>query len=392
MRYTILLILIFSFSLAMAAEMRITVRWDEMAVMGDIEAMLQYGHDGRFEIVRSTMRESSKDGNISVETRLNSGEHVFQIRDAGNAFISIWLINGLTDELFASEEDDLMLAESGAEIVVENRETGAVSSVSVPENANGLVYHAGVIIDNAFYKVEEMYEKKRIYKTSVVNAVNGEPLAGVSVMIKDNRTGEVVHQGLTGEDGFFAVQCDLGKYQAFFSKDKFISINHPFVIDHNELPMRMHAALTPKVQEFRIVLTWGAVPKDLDAHLAGPQPQGGGFHIWWNNKVLIDGKNFLDVDDRVSYGPETVTIYKPAKGTYTYAVHNFSGRKTTAARDLSLSRACVQVYKDGRLARRFDIPPNRRGNVWTVFQIDKDQQINPVNQFHDQMVSARVIP
>ncbi|MBD3383335.1 hypothetical protein GF407_00270, partial [candidate division KSB1 bacterium] len=67
-RLTILLIFMFGFSLV-SAEMQITVRWDEMAVMGDIEAMLQYGHDGQFEIVRSTLRESSKDGNISVETR-----------------------------------------------------------------------------------------------------------------------------------------------------------------------------------------------------------------------------------------------------------------------------------------------------------------------------------
>ncbi len=385
--------LLFGFCIALsAAEMQIIVKWDEMAVMGDVQAMLQYVHSDQFELVRSNVSESSSDGNIRVQTRFGSGQHVFHINDASNCKISIWLINGLSDELFASDSDYQMLAASASEISIDNTETGDSQSVIIPQNATGLVYHAGVIIDNRFHPVEEMYQKKRIYKTSVVNAVSGQALDNVLVSVKDERTGKVAYKGNTDGRGIFAVQCNLGKYRTTFSKDGFIALQHFFEIDHNELPMRVHTALTPKIKEIRIVLTWGAFPKDLDAHLSGPRPQEGKFHIWWNNKVLIDGKNFLDVDDRASYGPETITIYKPADGIYTYAVHNFSGRKTAGARDLSASHAFVQVYQNGRLAERFEIPANQRGNVWTVFQIDEKQKIIPINQFHDQTISARVIP
>ena len=53
--------------------------------------------------------------------------------------------------------------------------------------------------------------------------------------------------------------------------------------------------------EYRVILTWGSSPSDLDSHLEGP-----GYHVFYSNKT---GKNAeLDVDDTTSYGPETVTF------------------------------------------------------------------------------------
>jgi len=42
----------------------------------------------------------------------------------------------------------------------------------------------------------------------------------------------------------------------------------------DETPQEIVAALSPEIREYRIVLTWGSRPKDLDAHLSGPTPEG----------------------------------------------------------------------------------------------------------------------
>ncbi|MCW8631650.1 hypothetical protein OQH38_16240, partial [Acinetobacter baumannii] len=63
-------------------------------------------------------------------------------------------------------------------------------------------------------------------------------------------------------------------------------------------------ALSPvqtKLGSMRIVLTWGEKPLDLDSHLNYSNQ-----HIYWSNKEGHQAN--LDVDDRDSYGPETITI------------------------------------------------------------------------------------
>ena len=42
----------------------------------------------------------------------------------------------------------------------------------------------------------------------------------------------------------------------------------------DETPREIVCALSPEIKEFRIVLTWGSRPKDLDAHLSGTNPEG----------------------------------------------------------------------------------------------------------------------
>ncbi|MFO7895819.1 MAG: hypothetical protein R6U84_02690, partial [Candidatus Cloacimonadales bacterium] len=131
---------------------------------------------------------------------------------------------------------------------------------------------------------------------------------------------------------------------------------------------------------FRIVLTWGSRPRDLDAHLSGPQPEGGRFHIWYHNRVLVGGRDFLDRDDMDRYGPETITIYKPAVGDYRYSVFDYSNRNSKRSKKLSRSGARVEVYGQDRLLASFDIPENQTGNSWRVFEINQNHEIIPVQQ------------
>lgn len=375
---------------AFAYDFKVTVKWDEMAVMGDAEGVLQYIHDGTTEVIRGNLDESSKDGNIKSTSTLSGGFEEFIIEDSRNCVINVWIANNLMDETFAGKEDYLTLSRSQASIEIEDQLNQTAYSIKVPKDTPGLIFHGGSIIDGEFYKVSEMYQRQRLYKARLVNAVNGEPLKGADVTLINKATDKIISAGQTDANGLYEQKCEYGKYSARFEMDGFIPVEHDFQMDLNELPVFISAALTPRATELRIVLTWGAAPHDLDAHLAGPDPDGGRFHIWWHNKQLIGGKNFLDVDDRHSYGPETITIYKPAQGVYHYAVHNYSGKNRPNRKALSFSNARVDVYADGQHKQTFTIPENTRGNTWHVFDLDASGSIVPVNRLSGCKNSSNV--
>jgi hypothetical protein len=144
--------------------------------------------------------------------------------------------------------------------------------------------------------------------------------------------------------------------------------------------------------EVRIVLAWGSTPRDLDSHLWLPTPAdpgqligaqaaaaGAGAEIFYLNRGNPTRSPFvgLDVDDTTCYGPETITIRQLLPGTYTYAVHNYSGESP-----LGISGARVSVLAGDRVVQRFTVPANAgmAGSWWTVFNLDgTTASITPVN-------------
>jgi tetratricopeptide (TPR) repeat protein len=121
----------------------------------------------------------------------------------------------------------------------------------------------------------------------------------------------------------------------------------------------------------RIVLSWGSRPEDLDSHLVYA-----GNHVYFEAKA--GAQAWLDVDDTDSYGPETITIDKKQYGTpYTYAVHDYSNQE---ADDLFLSKsgARVFVYVGQSLVKTYYVPSGI-GDVWTVFRITEDGDIEDID-------------
>jgi len=375
----------------LAYDLKVVVRWDEMAVDGSIESMIQYYHQGQVEVIRALSNKPSTDGNVKVIRPQDGGYQEFQIEKSAGFLFNIWIQNMVMDEEFAEEEDFFTLANAGIQVTVEDRLNGKSYNFSLPEGTPGLLFRGGAIVDGDFFDFTEMYSQQRIYSVTMIDAKTGKLLPGVQVSVTDSRTGQLLASGMTDDYGVFEQKLEYGKYRAELSREGYITAGHNFEMDLNELPVAMNFALTPQVQEFRIVLTWDAYPRDLDAHLAGPKPEGGRFHIWWQNKIPIGGMNFLDRDDQSSYGPETITIYKPAQGVYEYAVHNFSGRHRSGKKDLSFSKARVDVYGNGRLQASFTVPEGQKGNAWHVFRINEQQQVVPVNQFRDAENSAGII-
>ncbi|EXB79978.1 TPR repeat family protein [Acinetobacter baumannii 299505] len=147
-------------------------------------------------------------------------------------------------------------------------------------------------------------------------------------------------------------------------------------------------ALSPvqtKLGSMRIVLTWGEKPLDLDSHLNYSNQ-----HIYWSNKEGHQAN--LDVDDRDSYGPETITIdQRLSDQYYVYSVHDFSNRDEPGSNGLSHSQAKVMVYTGKSLIRSYEVPINKTGNLWTVFRISPTGEIQDINQISSVKVGAENI-
>jgi hypothetical protein len=141
--------------------------------------------------------------------------------------------------------------------------------------------------------------------------------------------------------------------------------------------------------QFRIVLTWGAHPADLEAHLTGPNSEGCRHHCFhWNR--TIPGAT-LDVDDRESYGPETITISQMDPGNYRFYVHDFTNRNSANSTALANSNATVTVYSGSGGVPLIYNTPDGVGTVWHVFNLDGNNgAITPIDKLTNQVQPGQI--
>lgn len=221
---------------------------------------------------------------------------------------------------------------------------------------------------------------------TIVNALTGSPVDGLTVELRRGiqaTSGTVIDTVTTDSSAMYLATLDAGIYTAVVSGDGFVDAVLTVVSIAGELVDNQNGSVTPVLPagQWRVVLSWGASPGDLDSHLTGPASDGSRFHVYYANKsyeengVTVAG---LDLDDVSSYGPETITLYVVGDGTYRYSVHDYSNRYATTTQALSNSGAAVQVYNGATLAATFNIPTGVEGTLWTVFEI-VDGVLTPVN-------------
>ncbi len=138
-------------------------------------------------------------------------------------------------------------------------------------------------------------------------------------------------------------------------------------------------APTSSTGSLRIVLTWGALPADLDSHLTGPSVNQTSFWVYYGSRGSCTTIPYacLDVDATNGYGPETITIAQRTTGRYVYSVHNYSAGDVPSDVGLSGSGARVDVYGASGLLQSFAVPA-LPGTLWTVFDWD-GVTIRPIN-------------
>lgn len=232
-----------------------------------------------------------------------------------------------------------------------------------------------------------------------INALTGDNISDVTVKLRpgwNRKTGALAKIYGTDTDavtttnsyGRYTVDLMEGNYTAEFSKEGFVT-GYANVVCFEGNSTSQDGSMTPVLgeNEYRIVLTWGEDPWDLDSHLSGPRnEEGDRFHVYFSNRSATasteDGNVTvakLDHDDISSYGPETITLIKLSNdGVYHYAVHDYSNKYSSESKALSMSGAKIVVYHGNSVIATFNVPINKVGTVWNVFDIQGNQLI-PVN-------------
>ena len=213
-----------------------------------------------------------------------------------------------------------------------------------------------------------------------VDATTGKPIPDVEVVFtkKGHKVTEFTDKRgyITILNGPFTEEDNKnGLIDFVASADGYATLKDQSPCNQREL------ALSPGgTHAYRIVLSWGEDPRDLDSHLWFKNN-----HIWWNVKEQMISKAHLDRDDTTGYGPETITIHETFPDTrYYYSVYDNTNKQNKQSNELSsISDARVYVYKGGtdETLMEFRVPSNgEKGNLWKVFYIDTDGKIVKVNQ------------
>lgn len=237
---------------------------------------------------------------------------------------------------------------------------------------------------------------------TVFDAVRGAaaPLANASVTLgnqtlQTNAQGQVTFTRMPSS--LYSISAVVGSY---------VPATQPIALSCST-PANVAIALSPSspasgglgTGQFRVILTWGQNPSDLDSHMTGPgaTPADPRWHVYYASKQT-GGVCGLDVDDVTSYGPETVTCPSTGStgalrpGVYRYSVHHYTG-----STNMGTSGTSVRLEFAGGQQYRFTPPPANylgSGDVWTVFEITVNNNgatsIAPVNSVMNNISSGSV--
>ena len=128
-----------------------------------------------------------------------------------------------------------------------------------------------------------------------------------------------------------------------------------------------------EAKSFRVVLTWGEYPRDLDAHVQNER-----YHVYYSN--MSEPGIMLDRDDTSSFGPETITIKEPdPNSVFKYYIVNYSDGGNYNSSRLSNSGAKVSVYLNNEYKGTYEVKPNQVGLIWNVFEIINGNEIRVID-------------
>ncbi len=221
----------------------------------------------------------------------------------------------------------------------------------------------------------------------ISNAINGVGIDTLHLNVRRGinvKSGDVVATTTTDGDGYYEfLELDAGNYTLEVIGEGFITGYFTVVSVGDKNSDNQNFSITPILLdgEFRIVLTWGESPKDLDSHLTGPlEDSDERFHVSFRAKgsQVTSPYSFLDLDDTIKYGPETITIKEKKEGVYRYSVLDYTNARSSFSSALGNSGAKVKVYKGSNLVHTFNVP-NQEGVFWAVFDIVGDE-IVPINR------------
>jgi hypothetical protein len=230
----------------------------------------------------------------------------------------------------------------------------------------------------ATYTIEydsEICTGNGIISGSVVDAETGYGIEDAIVRL----SGQSVSTDLTTSIGEYSFEgLEQGNYQIEVEKSGYIIEEKQVNFDGSAAVVNFVLSQTIASDAYRVVLTWGENPQDMDIHIYTQNLD----HIYYMNQGSLASYPYiyLDIDDLHSYGPETMT-YSQIQASSIY-VHNYSGYP-----DIKQSSAEIRVYNGNSILRTFQVPASGSGYWWHVFDFTNSGSVVEQNYLTDLKVS-----
>lgn len=354
-----------------AQEVVISINWDSFDdAMYEAALVLPSKRGEAAEVIKNQTKMSSKDRSVSsIPGLMNACS--FEISKLKAGLYHIYMANLFADESLENALDN----EWSTDLTVSININGRNHVFSPPVNKMGSVWYVASIngSDSTVQETNKFIMQKRFIYGQLTHAKTGLYLPDATVSLYHYKSGELIDKMQSNGAGFYFFTPPHGDFRIVFEKEGFISIEDRARFFIREFPQQINASLSDELQklQYRIVLTWGQYPSDLDSHLAGPEENNTKrFHISYRNMRTYVDRHFLDVDDMSSYGPETITITRLDEGIYTYWVYDYSNGGSQSSDNLSLSEATVHIYGGKKLLHTVKVPENIKGTCWKVLEID----------------------
>lgn len=196
------------------------------------------------------------------------------------------------------------------------------------------------------------------------NALTGSPIKGGNVTVGNMGTFTTDFEGKV----LFPTPEEDSTIPVAFQADGYVTSEFNIEILTGSIYFNRYSiSPTMDLRFIRIVLDWGAEPRDLDLHFV----KQGEYHISFRDmRTSADGTGSLDHDAMDGFGPETITVREVSHtDRYECFVHDYTDRHDENADRLCRSRATVKVFGSGRLLHVFRVPESGPGRVWHVFDI-----------------------
>lgn len=290
-----------------------------------------------------------------------------------NAVIRISQNGSVIKSLVTDQEGNYSTRLPEGQYAIEVSANGYITFVAYNSVTNNEITYIETLL-----LVEESDEAEGIASGKITDALTGVGLSDVNLAVRsgwNNTASDIITTVSTNQEGDYSISLPLGNYTLYMTKSGYVANTVNIVVQAGETGSQ-NGTINPvgDVGTYRIVLTWGPEPSDLDSHMVGQLSGGANFWVYYRNKTQFDDEVkvcTLDVDDIDSFGPETITLNPTTDGAYYYYVHDF-----TESRGIGASGAQVRVYRGDDLVRTFYAPTNSEAtNYWNVLAIKNGELI-----------------
>jgi hypothetical protein len=212
------------------------------------------------------------------------------------------------------------------------------------------------------------------------------PISGATVIMRPSSGSPFT--GTTDAHGVVEFSSvPYGTYTLEVSAEGYANSSSSLTVSSPTESFRVTLQAIPVTGQYRIVLSWGDSPPDLDAHLLVPPDLThlDGYSLGWQGYIGVPEINrgaqdnypwaTMDRDDTDGFGPETITIHRLIDGRYRYFVHLWIDRINPSDVNISTtpltgSQATVTLYRGNTQIRSWSVPTRGTGRYWHVFDLD----------------------